>query len=98
MGKETNTAHGNGDKGKPGPATGKSERGWMNPVGPDPVLYPDPSPDPAVPPEPASGTPGTGSGTVEIGSGTVEIGSGTSQIGSGTGQIGSGTPVLPAKE
>lgn len=67
--------------------------GWMNPVGPDPILYPDPPPPP--PPPPASGTPDIGSGTPDIGSGTPDVGSGTPDVGSGTADLASGTPTVP---
>ena len=62
------------------------DRGWMNPMGPDPGLYPDPPP-----PETGSGTPQVGSGTPNVGSGPPNVGSGTANVGSGTANVGSGT-------
>jgi len=47
-----------------------TSRGWMNPVGRDPDLYPDPSPEPEVPP--ASGTQPVASEPANIGSGTTK--------------------------
>ncbi|SDT93478.1 hypothetical protein [Stappia sp. ES.058] len=70
--------------------TGKdTSRGWMNPVGPDPELYPDPSPEPQAPP--ASGTP-------PVASEPANVGSGTANVGSDTANVGSGTSTLPKKE
>ncbi len=82
-------------KDKPDPLTEQTGRGWMNPVGPDPVLYPDPPPATAPAPLPPSPP---ASGTVPIASGPAEIGSGTVEVGSGTVDVGSGTPTLPKAE
>ncbi|WP_417769195.1 hypothetical protein [Stappia sp.] len=82
-------------KDKSGPSAEQTSRGWMNPVGPDPVLYPDPPPATAPAPLPPSPP---ASGTVPIASGPAEIGSGTVEVGSGTVDVGSGTPTLPKAE
>jgi hypothetical protein len=59
-----------------------TSRGWMNPVGPDPELYPDPVPEPQEPP--ASGTPPVASEPANVGSGTANVGSDSADVGSGT--------------
>lgn len=70
-----------------GKAGGDTERGWMNPVGPDPILYPDPEPqDPPA------------SGTAPVASEPANIGSGTANVGSDTANVGSGTSKLPKEE
>eukprot|EP00873_Tetraselmis_striata_P043604 jgi/Tetstr1/463868/TSEL_008679.t1 len=78
---------------KPGKAGDDTSRGWMNPVGPDPELYPDPSPEPEDPP--ASGTPPVASEPANVGSGTANVGSGTANVGSDSADVGSGTAKPP---
>lgn len=68
--------------GQPHKAGDDTSRGWMNPVGPDPELYPDPSPEPEDPP--ASGTPPVASEPANIGSGTANVGSDSADVGFGT--------------
>jgi hypothetical protein len=89
MTEKTDKASANAAARKP---TGKSHttgddtgRGWMNPVGPDPELYPDPVPEPQEPP--ASGTPPVASEPANVGSGTANVGSGTANVGSGTSKL-----------
>jgi hypothetical protein len=74
-----------GRTGKPGKTGDDTSRGWMNPVGPDPELYPDPSPEPEAPP--ASGTPPVASEPANVGSGTANVGSDTANVGSGTAKL-----------